>query len=236
MYRKKQVLSVAVLGLLMFNTAFAQREAEDKWLLRFGATYVAPLDSSDGVIGDNGLGLIPGKDEVEVDDALGFTFSLSYALDPNWAVTLLAAAPYEHDINGEGVLAGVEVGETKHLPPSLTVEYRFNPQGRIRPYIGAGVNWTWFYKSDSDPVLTAALDDILGGGVTTTDLDLDNSFGFAANAGIDWQLNDSWAVNTSIWFLDIDTQAEVFVNGAQVTEVDVVVDPLLFTLGLSYRF
>ncbi len=232
----KPIRACTVLAFLFVQSAIAQEYTDDPWLLRFGATYVAPLDSSDGIIGDTGIGLIPGKDEADVDDALGFTFSLSYAFDPNWAVTLLAAAPYKHDINGEGALAGLEVGDTTHLPPSLTLEYRFNPTGRIRPYVGAGLNWTWFYKSDSSPALTAALDDILGGGVNTTDLDLDNSFGFAANAGIDWQLNDSWAVNTSIWFLDIDTQAEVFVNGAQVTEVDVVVDPLLFTLGLSYRF
>lgn len=222
-------------GFILPAQVLAQSDSDRPWLLRFGATYVEPLDDSDGVLGDDGLGIIAGKDEVDVEGALGFAFSLSYAFTPNIAATLLAATPFEHDINGAGELEGIDIGETRHLPPSLTLEYRFNPRGKIRPYVGAGINWTWFFDSDSDPALTTALDGILGG-VTSTDLDLDNSFGFAANAGIDWQLTDRWGINTSIWFLDIDSEAEVFVNNEFVTEVDVAVDPLVFTLGLNYRF
>ncbi len=224
-----------ILPAIILNPVFAQTDTTNPWLVRFGATYVQPLDDSDGVIGDTGLGLIPGKDEVDVEGELGFTFSLSYAFSSHWAATLLAAAPYKHDINGAGVLEGIDIGETYHLPPSLTLEYRFNPNGKIRPYIGAGVNWTWFFKSKSNAALTNALDGIVGG-VTNTDLDLDNSFGFAANVGIDWSINDRWGVNTSVWFLDINSEAEVYVNGNLATTVGVAVDPVLYTLGLTYRF
>lgn len=221
---------------LLPTLATAQDINDSSWLLRFGAAYIEPLDTSDPVLGDGGLGLIAGKDSVDVEGALGFTFSLSYAFTPHIAATLLAAAPFEHDINGAGELEGLDIGETRHLPPSLTLEYRFNPTGKIRPYVGAGINWTWFFESDSEPALTTALDDILGGGVNSTDLDLDNSFGFALNAGIDWQLTDRWGINTSVWFLDLDSKADVFINNDFVTEVDVAVDPIVFTLGLSYQF
>ncbi len=236
MFYKSQLLVLA--GLIMaaaFSVVAQEQTADDRWLLRFGAAYIEPLSDSEGVLGDNGLGLIPGNDGIDVAGELGFTFSLSYAFTPNIAATLLAAAPFEHQLNGTGALQGVELGETTHLPPSLTLEYRFNPNGRIRPFIGAGVNWTWFFDSDSDPALTSALDGIIGG-VNSTDLDLSNSFGFAANAGIDWQINDRWGISTQLWFIDISSEAQVFVNDAFVTEVDVDVDPLVFMLGANYRF
>lgn len=228
------ILFVVFLAAASFGAA-AQTSGDSPWLLRFGAAYVEPLDDSDGVIGDNGLGLVPGNDGVDVEGALGFAFSLSYSFTPNWAATLLAAAPFGHDLQGTGAISGIDLGKTYHLPPSLTLEYRFNPAGRVTPYIGAGINWTWFYKTRSDPQLTNALNGILGG-VTSTDIDLDNSFGIAANLGIDWRINDAWGINTSIWYLDIDTEAEVYVNNALATEVDVDVNPLVFVVGLNYRF
>ncbi len=238
MFRKTLIFTSMLAASAVPFVASAQPDdsTDSPWLLRFGAANVLPLDSSQGVIGDNGLGLIDGNDGVNVDDAFGFTFSLSYALTDNWAATLLAAAPFNHDINGKGATAGVgEIADATHLPPSLALEYRFNPHGKIRPYVGAGVNWTIWLDSDTSPALTNALDGIIGG-VDSTDINLSNSFGFAANVGLDWELSDNWAVNANVWWLDLQTEAKIFINGTEVTRTKVNVNPLVFSLGLAWRF
>lgn len=65
----------------------------------------------------------------------------------NIAIELLAATPFSHDIKGTGALAGVgKVGETKQLPPTLSVQYHFSPKASVRPYVGAGINYTIFFS------------------------------------------------------------------------------------------
>lgn len=236
---KKTILMtslLAVTAMPLVASAQSTDTADNPWLLRFGGANVLPLDSSQGVIGSNGLGLVQGNDGVNVDDAFGFTFSLSYALTDHWAATLLASAPFNHDIDGKGATAAVgELADATHLPPSLALEYRFNPYGKIRPYVGAGVNWTIWLDSDTSPALTSALDGIIGG-VTNTDINLSNSFGLAANVGLDWELSENWAFNTNIWWLDLQTEAKIFVNGAEATRTKVNIHPLVFSLGFARSF
>lgn len=216
--------------------AVASHAAEGEWLIRGNAAYIATDSSSDGIIGDTGLGLVDGVDGANVDDALGFGFTLSYAYTDNFAISLLASAPFDHDIDGTGALEGVQLGDALHLPPTLVLEYRFNPNGRVNPYLGAGVNYTWFLDADSTPALTGALDGILGG-VNSTDLKLDDSLGFAAVAGVDWYVGENWGFNGQLWWADIDTDATVQVNGAAVAEdINVSIDPLIPQLGVFFEF
>jgi len=214
----------------------ASGAAEGEWLVRGNAAYIATDSSSEGIIGDTGLGLVAGTDGADVDDAPGFAFTLSYAYTDNFAISLLASAPFDHDIDGTGALEGLQLGDALHLPPTLVLEYRFNPQGRVNPYVGAGINYTWFLDADTTPALTDALDGIIGG-VNSTDLRLEDSVGFAAVAGIDWYVGENWGLNGQLWWADIDTDATVVVNGAVAAEeIDVSIDPLIPQLGLFFEF
>lgn len=67
------------------------------------------------------------------------TFNGTYLFAAHWGVELLAALPFEHNINLNG---GGAVAETKHLPPTLSLQYHFNPDDSWRPYMGAGLNYT----------------------------------------------------------------------------------------------
>lgn len=230
-WSKTLLTSLALLSTFGVQTAMA----EGPWMIRAGLGVVAPNDDSDGVIGDNGLGLISGNDGVTVDDGYALAFTVSYAFNDNWAATLLASSPFNHDIDGDGALTGLPVGETDHLPPTLAAEYRFSTESAFRPYIGAGINYTIFFDESTTDELTGALDSIVGG-VTSTDLKLDDSIGPAAYLGFDWLWDDRWGMYASVWYIDIDTEADVIVNGATVTTVDVDIDPWVFTTGLSYRF
>ena len=83
-----------------------------------------------------GLAIPAPSSKIEVDDAPGFTFNVSYFLGRNVAIELLAAYPFTHDFE----LTDVNLeGEVDHLPPTLSVQYHFPLNDTWKPYVGAGV-------------------------------------------------------------------------------------------------
>ena len=115
----------------------------------------------------------------------------------------------------------VDLGDIWLLPPTLTVQYHILPDGKFRPYVGAGVNYTVFFNEDEGPVATA--------------IDYDNAFGWALQAGFDVGLNDQWALNFDVKKLWLSTDVDVSALGTVVsTEVDI--DPWLIGFGVAYRF
>lgn len=163
---------------------------------------------------DNGE--ILGGAEVDVDDDSAFAFTLGYRFTDKLGVELLAAEPFDHDFEVEGVTGG----STDHLPPSLTLQYY--PLGgtpaRVQPYAGLGVNYTRFSDEQVD--------------VPGVALELDDSWGVAAQLGVDLLIDEHWALNAAAWYLDIDADASL--NGDEVGTVEI--DPVVVMAGLSFRF
>jgi outer membrane protein len=179
------------------------------WLVRVGAHYVDPKSDNNEV--------------VSVDSATSLTFNVTYMIDPHWGVELLGAYPFEHDISLNG---GPKVGDTKQLPPTLSVIYNFLPQSRWRPYAGVGVNWTIFF------------DENLSGALAGADLSLDQSVGVAYVVGLDVDLNDRWFANVDVRYMNIDTDATVHPpgNAANIDVGSVQIDPWAFGANIGYRF
>ena len=196
-----RILLAGILVLVFANSA-AAREGGD-WIFRAGLSNVDPKS-------DNG-------DIVEVDADLMFTFDLTYMMTEHWAVELLAAAPFTHEIS---LINGPKVAEAKQLPPTLSLQYHFNPRGRFQPYVGAGVNVTIFFDEETRGVLDGA------------DLDLDNSVGFAAQVGFDWAIREHWIFNGSARYMAIDTDAKL--NGTKLENVEI--DPIVIGFNLGYVF
>jgi len=216
----KSLLLISSAAALASSPAANAYEAGDI-LIKGGAATVAPNE-------DSGTVTITGG-EVKVNDntQLGLTFTYMYT--DKIGIELLAATPFEHDIAGTKALAGVDIASIKHLPPTLTLNYYFaDSNSKIQPYIGAGVNYTIFFDEDADSDLEGAL----GG---STDVELDDSWGLAFHAGVDYQLNDKWALNAGYWYLDIDTNATLK-GPAATLKVDVDIDPHVYMIGLSYKF
>lgn len=210
---KHNKLSIAVLtslGLSLGAASFsAQAIQQGDMFMRFTATQVAPNDDSTGFTGAPTV--FP---EVGDSTTLGITFV--YMLKNNIGLEVLAALPFEHDITVEGM---GKVGSTKELPPTVSVQYYFNPETNFRPYVGAGVNYTIFFNDKTVPAL--------GG-----DLELDNSFGLAVQAGFDYDLNDKWFLNADIRYINIETTATI----AAVGSSDVDINPTVISVGLGYKF
>jgi len=185
------------------------------WLVRAGVGYVSPDDSSGQVAG------FPDGSEVSVDSATSLQLTIAYMMTPNINIELLGALPFKHDINGEGAISGAgKIAETEQLPPSLVINYMFNPQTNIRPYVGAGLNYTTFFNTDTT------------GALAGTDMDLEDSWGVAVDAGVDVDINKDWFFNASVWYMDISTTASV--DGVDVVDVDI--NPWALAIGIGTHF
>jgi outer membrane protein len=221
----------AALGLAAPASA---HEAGD-WLVRFGGSVVDPKSDN----GSLDLSAVPGfgVQDITVDDQIGVTFNFTYMYTANIGIELLAALPYEHDIMVAG-LPGTAATVT-HLPPTLSLQYHFLPSGTFQPYVGLGLNFTWFTDDSKEEGLVAAdaaLTEILGVPVTTG-IDVDStSFGLAAQLGFDYIINERWFLNADVRWIDISTKATLIVNGDNFQTADVDIDPIVYGIHIGYRF
>ncbi|HGS4731048.1 outer membrane protein OmpW, partial [Vibrio parahaemolyticus] len=205
---KKTICSLAVVAALVSPSVFAHKQGD--FVLRVGAASVVPNDSSDKILGS--------QEELKVDSntQLGLTFG--YMFTDNISLELLAATPFSHDISTDLLGLG-DIADTKHLPPTLMVQYYFGePQSKFRPYVGAGLNYTIFFDEGFNNKAK---------NVGLTDLKLDDSFGLAANVGVDYMINDQWFLNASAWYANIETEATYKFGGAK-QKTDVKINPWVF--------
>ncbi|MBK1886581.1 OmpW/AlkL family protein [Marinobacter sp. DY40_1A1] len=209
---KLSVMAAAVMAVAPAAQAF---EAGD-FILRAGVVHVAPDDSSDEVllVGGGATG-----SEVAVDSNSQLGIRATYMFTGNLGVGVLAATPFKHNISGKGgALDGVDIGETKHLPPTVTLQYfPMQSSSALQPFVGVGINYTTFFEEKSD----------LG------ELTLDDSVGLAVEFGVDYMLNEHFGLNAAVWWADIDTEAEI----KGVTEkLNVEIDPMVYMVGFTYKF
>ena len=223
---KKAITSMMVLGLVAGAATANAFEAGDI-IVRAGITGVSPNDDSDKV-SVNTLGRTDMEVAVEDDIQLGLNFQ--YFITDHWAVELLAATPFSHDIDlersqldlGDGALA-----EAKQLPPTLSANYYFLENDSLfQPYAGVGVNYTVFF----DEEFTATRE-----GQTFENIELDDSIGLAVQVGFDYMVSESWLVNASVRYINIETTADFEVLG-QRGSVDVDVNPFVWTVSAGYKF
>ena len=226
------------LSLITLAALLAAAPASADFAINVGAITVAPDDSSSNLnVIEQVAGLPAGSTAVGVNTntQLGLTFD--YRINPNWAVQLIAATPFSHDIKVKGsAIDGLKVGKTKHLPPTLLAQYHFMPQHQtFDPFVGVGLNYTVFFDEKIDGQLEGALDAL---NVTAADdkvsLKLKSSYGLALQAGVNIKLTDSLGIHAMLSKMDIDTRGRVQVNGNTIQSVNVNIDPYVAMIGLRW--
>lgn len=207
-------------------------------LLRLGAATVF-TDADSGTV--SGLPDGVSNATVDVDDNTQLGITAAYMFTDNFGLGLLAATPFTHTATGEGDIAGVTVGKTKQLPPTLTAQYYFGgKESTFNPYVGVGVNWTIFFDEEVDQNLINTLNTlptIAGlGGVGSVGLDLDDSFGLAAEVGMDIKVAENWYINAALWYIDLSTTATLTTDLGTTHELDVDLDPWVLNVAVAYKF
>ncbi len=195
-------LAVAAAAAVGMQATFAD---EGPLLVRIRALH---LDSTNK--DSTGLGLsINNKTFPEVD--------FSYFLSPNVAAELILTYPQKQTVYSNGS----EIGSLKHLPPTLTLQYHFIPSGTVRPYLGAGVNYTNFSSVSFTPAVQAALHPSIKR----------NSWGLAWQAGADVELAKNVYLNFDVKRVNLGTT--IYSSGAEAGKFKV--NPTLASVGLGWR-
>lgn len=202
----KQAAFIALLG--MSASAMA-----GQWQVKVGGSVVAP--TADTAVADVGV--------VEADHEYAFTPSVEYFFNDNISTELLLAAPISHDV----AIDGVNALKIKHLPPTLTVKYNFKNSTGFTPYIGVG--GTAFI----------AWDESEKGGLTGTDVKVKEDFGFAGQVGFNFQPADAknWGIFADVRYAQLSPEVTVkTAAGATAAKFDLDIDPIVYTIGYSYKF
>lgn len=136
-------LVALTLGAMGGTAANAEGVDAGDWLVRVRGIVVSPNDDS-GLVAVNGTDVAGSG--VSVNDDVVPELDITYMLTQNWGLELILATS-EHDATAQGTaLAGLgKVANANVLPPTLTLQYHFNPAGGLRPYAGVGLNYTIFY-------------------------------------------------------------------------------------------
>ncbi|OOS00350.1 hypothetical protein B0187_02375 [Haemophilus paracuniculus] len=218
---KKAVLTIALGSLLVAGSAMAHQAGST--IVRAGGVIVQANSTSTTKTATEI------KLKVQNNAQLGLT--ATHMLTDNIGVELLGATPFSHKIKAKVPALNANLGRVaivKQLPPSLYAQYYFgNAQSPVRPYVGAGLNYTRFYNARSVHPLVKELNV------------KKHSFAPVVNAGLDVKLTDELYFNAAAWYTRIKTTAKFktpAVTGQSVHEVKLKLDPMVYFAGFGYKF
>lgn len=209
-------------ALAMAGATPALAKAGD-FLLRARAVLVAPNESSGGV-----KPAFPGE-HVKVSDSFAPELDLTYFATDHIGFELIAATT-RHKVEGTSGTTGSigRLASTWVLPPTLTAQYHFAPGAHVRPYVGAGINYTVFWNTRASDALVAA--------VGPTHVGLSDSVGWAVQAGVDIDLTPKVFLNFDVKYIDIRTTGYLDTTAAGQQTVRVKLNPIVAGAGIGFRF
>lgn len=200
----KKIVLVALACCLLSVVGASAQEKGSLWV-NLGAHVVDPKSDNGSVAG--------GAFDVTVGQSLRPSVMLEYFVAQNLGIEVLAAWPFSHDVE----LNGVKAATVDHLPPTVSLQYHFNGDGAISPYLGVGLNYTLFFSEDTT------------GPINGADLSLGSSWGLAAHGGVNFKVSERWGLGVDLRWIDIDTDVDL--NGSGIGTVQI--DPLAY--GAYFR-
>jgi outer membrane protein len=218
MYRKIMIALMAGAGL----AAPACAEKGDI-LVRLRGILVAPNESSGGI-----TPTFPAE-KVKVSNSFMPELDFTYMATSHIGAELILATTKHHASGKTGTTGSIgRLASTWVLPPTLTLQYHFMPDGAIRPYVGSGINYTIFYSEKASAGLKAA--------VGPTTVGMKDSVGYALQAGVDVPLTKRTFMNFDIKYLDINTTAVLATTAIGTQRVRVHLDPIVVGMGFGMKF
>ncbi len=203
------MLKQAALIALMGLSASAMA---GQWQVKVGGSAIAPTQDTK---------ILGGAATVEADSELAFTPSVEYFFNDNFSAEVLLAAPISHDVSvrsaGEEI-AGVKL---KHLPPTVTAKYHLKNSTGFTPYVGVGA--TAFIPWDEEA----------SGVLADTKVKVKEDYGYAAQIGFNFQPADAknWGIFADVRYADLNPKVETAVEKFKLD-----IDPVIYTIGYSYKF
>jgi outer membrane protein len=213
----------SILSLAMLAAALPAQAAQGDVLVRVRTILVAPNEKSGGILPSLG------GEKVAVGNSFMPELDFTYMATNHLGFELILATT-KHKLSGRtGTTGGIgKLGSTWVLPPTLTAQYHFVPEGHVRPYVGAGINYSVFWNEDASGGLEAA--------VGRTRIHMSDSVGWALQAGTDIDLSKRVFLNLDIKYIDMRTTARLATGAIGVQRVKVDINPIVAGVGLGFRF
>ena len=229
---KKSLILAALAATGLVATVLAgparAQDTQSPWQLRVRALGVLPDTSGSSVNVQGVPSLSSPNSGLSIDNSFVPELDVSYYFTSNIATELvLGVTP--HNINGTGQLAGLYVGKSWLLPPTLMAQYHFTDFGHFKPYVGLGVNYTIFFSQTPGYTPNNA-------GLSVTNLTVNNSFGGAAQIGFDYMIDSHWGFNMDVKKLLLRPTYNATVNNTIPVSGTANIDPWLIGAGITYRF
>jgi len=204
--RKGNRIAVALAFTALFSTA-ALADAPDG-TGRIFASYFSPTGSHHGRF-DVGGGRLA-EATIEADEASGMTFGWEIRVGKRMGIeTDIMITKFDFNVKTSGITVGL--GSAVMVPITTSLQWHLTDNRRMDFYVGPVVSYTLWGDLDT-PVGSTPLD---------------GEFRFGLRGGIDVPFSVHWALAARLDYL----QAAA---GDASLEIDV--DPVVFSIGLGYRY
>lgn len=205
------------LALIMSCPAMAMA-GESSQDLRWNAGDLLVRGRAIGIVPDESSTITPVGGKADVSNEIVPELDFTYFFTRNLAAELILATS-KHDATARNVGGvNVDAGSVWVLPPTLTLQYHFTRFEQFKPYIGAGVNYTFYYNEK---------------GGALTNVTYKDAFGVALQIGVDVPIDERWSWNLDVKKLFVDADAK-WSDGA--VRGDIALDPWIIGVGAGYRF
>jgi outer membrane protein len=227
---RRNVLAIAITAAFLPGLAMA--EAGD-WVVRARIVDVSPNENSDlgKTVNRNVAPVMSPGAELAVDSNVIPEVDVSYYFTKHIAAELILATGTRHDVSVRGdanaVVGNQDLGSVDALPPTLLLQWHFNPDQTFDPYVGAGINYTRMLDRNLQ---------LESGALAGTKIKVESdSWGFAVQAGLDVNLKDGWLINADVKYINIETDVKLKVAGwTKIDELDI--NPWVFGIGVGKKF
>ena len=222
----KNTVKFLLIPAILACAAAAQAQTAGTWMVRAGGTTITPNVSS----GDLTAPSLAGT-KASVGSSSRLSGGVTYMVDNNFSLDVPLAVPFQHDISGDGAIAGVgKIADVKALPATLLAQWRFmEPNSAFRPYVGLGITYAAFYAARSTSTLTA-----ISGGTPSnpTTLTIDSKWAGTVQLGASFAIDKRWFVDASYTYTPLSTTTKLSTGQTQ----DIKLDPSSFSLAIGYKF
>jgi outer membrane protein len=170
-------------------------------------------------------------------DTVGIT--TEYYVTDNIGVAMLFGLPLTVNLVGDGTLQKYgNLGSTRPMPPAIELRYHlFSAASKFRPFIGLGVNYTWFtqVRTTNSQFVT---DSVGPGG--SAHAELSSSWNPVFEIGANYAITKHWSVGTSLGYIPVKTHLTLYgqtATGTQIVSKSTLrLHPLNVFLNVAYTF
>ncbi|WP_175902620.1 OmpW/AlkL family protein [Burkholderia seminalis] len=170
-------------------------------------------------------------------DTMGIT--TEYYVTDNIGVAMLFGLPLTVNLVGDGTLQKYgTLGTTRPMPPAIEVRYHlFSAESKFRPYVGIGVNYTWFtqVRATNHQFVTDSVGP--GGSARAT---LSSSWNPVFELGASYAMTKHWSIGASVGYMPVKTHLTLYGQTATATQIvstsTLRLNPVNVFLNVAYTF